>query len=85
MARTEAHRGPSYSGGSGTSGEGHRGPSSSYGGVGSPPSKERGGHKKKKKKVKFKKTLPRGGTQGYSSSYSDPLTKRKVVDLGSSM
>jgi hypothetical protein len=52
----------------------------------SPPEIVRGAdRKKKKKKVKFKKTLPRGGTQGYSSSYSDPLTKRKVVDLGSSM
>ena len=41
--------------------------------------------KKKKKKKLFKRTLPRGGTQGYSSSYSDPLTKKKVVDIGSSI
>ena len=42
------------------------------------------GRPPKKKKV-YKRTTPRYGTQGYSSSYSDPLTKKKVVDLGSSI
>jgi|TARA_R110000824_G_scaffold162789_1_gene338511 hypothetical protein len=64
MAKTEAHRGPSYSGSSSGTTPAHRGPS--YGGVGSLPSKERGGNKKKKKKV-YKRTTPRYGTQGYSS------------------
>ena len=87
MARTEAHRGPSYSGGSSASGT-HRGPQPSSMG-GSPPSKERGRDealrsRKKKKKV-YKRTIPRYGTQGYSSNYSDPRTKKKVVDLGSSI
>ena len=56
----------------------------------SPPEIVRGADRKKKKKKLFKRTLPRGGTQGYSpkvkrSPYTDPQTKRKVVDLGSSM
>ena len=84
MAKTEAHRGPSYSNGSSrASEEGHRGPSRRSS-VGSPPSSVRGRDKKKKKKV-YKRTIPRYGTHGYSSSYSDPRTKKKVVDLGSSI
>ena len=51
----------------------------------SPPEIVRGADRKKKKKKLFKRTVPRGGTQGYSSSYSDPLTKKKVVDIGSSI
>jgi len=51
--------------------------------VGSTSARE-GSQKKKKKKV-YKRTTPRYGTQGYSSSYSDPRTKKKVVNLGSSI
>ena len=71
----------------GTSGRGgssrDRGGPSTSGGVraGSP---REGSQKKKKKKV-YKRTIPRYGTQGYSSNYSDPRTKKKVVDLGSSI
>ena len=65
MAKTEAHRGPSYPGGSSGSREAHRGPQHKSS-VGSSTSEERGGNKKKKKKV-YKRTTPRYGTQGYSS------------------
>ena len=51
--------------------------------VGSTSPRE-GSPKKKKKKV-YKRTIPRYGTHGYSSSYSDLRTKKKVVDLGSSI
>jgi len=54
MAKTEAHRGPSYSnGGSRAFEEGHRGPSRRSS-KGSPPSIVRGRDKKKKRYVDWK-------------------------------
>ena len=60
-----------------------RGGPEGAGGVRSTSPRE-GSQKKKKKKV-YKRTIPRYGTQGYSSSDSDPRTKKKVVNLGSSI